>query len=210
MRGGLPGDVPTGTLRVAWAWEAARSRTMSEEDFPTKPVLIRPAAGERGMSDLHFAAYLNDGEAVAALLGDGAEVDARDANGWTALHWSIDMAQAWGEPERVVSQLLGAGASARAVDNSGFSVLMMACGRNNPQILEMLLKAGADARARGVGTTPLHEAAGCNFDEGIRRLLEWGADPDAIDSKGRTPKQVAKERGFLRSFRALRTARRPM
>ena len=88
------------------------------------------------MTDLHYAAYCNDPTAVEAHLRRGLSVHAGDDAGWTPLHWSIDMAQAWGEPEKVVSLLLAAGASVNALDNYGYSVLMMACARNNENILE--------------------------------------------------------------------------
>jgi ankyrin repeat protein len=76
------------------------------------------------MTELHYAAYCNDPEAVRAQLLQGVSVDVCDDNGWTPLQWSIDMAQASGKPEQVVSVLLAAGASANAVDQQGFSVLM--------------------------------------------------------------------------------------
>jgi ankyrin repeat protein len=141
----------------------------------TKPKLIVPTAGQRGMTELHYAACCNDLDAVRAQVQPGVPVDVRDDGGWTPLHWSIEMAQAWGEPEQVVSLLLAAGASANAFDNSGFSVPMMGCGRNNEAILEHLVKAGADVQKRSADTTPLHEAAGCNFRAGVRRLLALGA-----------------------------------
>lgn len=50
---------------------------MSPEDQPPKPILIHPAANERGMTELHFAAYCNDAEAVASLLNGGATVGHR-------------------------------------------------------------------------------------------------------------------------------------
>ena len=103
---------------------------------------------------MHYAAYCNDPDDVRAQLSLGVPVDIRDDNGWTPLHWSIDMAQAWGEPEQVVSLLLKAGASANAVDNSGFSVMMMACGRNNEAIFEQLIVGGANIAIQSVmGTT---------------------------------------------------------
>jgi ankyrin repeat protein len=159
------------------------------------------------MTELHYAAYCNDPEAVVAQLKRGLPVNAGDDAGWTPLHWSIDMAQAWGEPEKVVSLLLAAGASANAVDRSGYSVLMMACARNNENILEQLLEAGADVHARNASTTPLHEAAGCNFSEAIRRLLSLGGDLRQTNICNQSPEQVAEECGFLESVAVLKAAR---
>ena len=180
---------------------------MSPQSPHTKPEYIVPTAGKRGMTSLHYAAYMNDPDAIRSELQRGVPVDIRDDNGWTPLLWSIDMAQAWGKPEDVVSLLLEAGASPNAVDSSGFSVLMMACGRNNKVILERLIGAGADIHLRITGTTLLHEAAGCNFSKGIQLLLALGLNPRQTDSLGRTPEQVAEECGFDESAAILKAGR---
>jgi len=180
---------------------------MEQPEQDSKPKYIVPAIGQRGMTELHYAAYCNDPDDVRAQLALGVPVDIQDNNGWTPLHWSIDMAQAWGEPEQVVSLLLEAGASANAVDNSGFSVMMMACGRNNEAIFEQLIAGGANIGTRSVtGTTALHEAAGCNFTEAIRRLLKLGADPRQSDKCDRTPEQMAELCGFTESASVLKSA----
>jgi ankyrin repeat protein len=184
---------------------------MSEKGETNKPRLIRPTSGQRGMTELHYAAYCNDPEAVRVQLQQDVLVDVRDDNGWTPLHWSIDMAQAGGKPEQVVDVLLAAGASPDAVDQSGCSALMMACGRNNETIVERLIKAGADIHWRSrSGGTLLHEAASCNFSEAIRRLLMLGLDPREMDDRDKTPEEVAEDCGFDESvavFKAAKLAR---
>lgn len=179
---------------------------MSQEDIPAKPLFVRPVAGERGMTALHYAAYCNDPDAVLDQLRSGSSVDVRDDNGWTPLHWSVDMSQAWGEPEGVVSILLEHGASPNSADHSGFTVLMMACGRNNRNILDQLVRAGADIHARSSDSSPLHEAASCNFHEGIVTLLALGAEPTSVDGHSQTPEQLAKKCGFEEAVRVLRAA----
>lgn len=190
-----------------WSIRGILSKAMERKNQDDRPKLIVPAAGQRGMTELHYAAYCNDADGVRAQLRMGVSADIRDDNGWTPLHWSIDMSQGLGEPEQVVSLLLGAGASANAVDNSGFSALMMACGRNNASVFEQLIRGGADIGAGSTGTTALHEAAGCNFYEAIRRLLVLGADPNQVDKSGRTAEQVAEECGFEESVSILKVAR---
>ena len=180
---------------------------MSHEDSPAKPILVTPTAGKRGMTELHYAAYCNDLDAVLEHLSSGTPVDVRDDNGWTPLHCSIDMSQAWGEPNRVVSTLLEHGASANSADNFGFTVLMMACGRSNLNILGQLLKAGADVHARSVDSSPLHEAAGSNFHESIATLLALGADPTIANGRGWTPEQLAEKCGFDKAGYALQASK---
>ena len=172
-----------------------------------KPVLIHPNAGERGMTELHYAAYSNDVDAVRKQLQLRIPVDARDDNGQTPLLWSIDMAQATGDPIGVVSLLLEAVASANATDHSGLSVLMMACGRNNLDILSKLIAAGANVHWSDAKSTPLHEAAKNNFSEGIRCLVLNGADIMRKDSLGRTAEQIAEQNGFEDSVSVLREFR---
>lgn len=173
-----------------------------------RPEYIVPAAGARGMTALHEAAYYNDPGAVRQLLEAGESVDARDDAGWTPLHWSIDMSQAWGEPEEVVALLLAAGASPSAIDRAGYSVLMRACGRNNLAILNQLLSAGADLGDRSAGSSPLHEAACSGFTLGVTRLLELGADPAEVDAKGDTAEDWARRAGFDETLAVLVAARR--
>ena len=178
------------------------------KDNLTKPTLWHPAASTHGMTELHEAAYRNDPTAVRKLLQMGILVDIQDDAGWTPLHWSIDMAQATGEPEEVVQLLLEVGASPNAVDHAGDSVLMMACERSNENIFGQLINAGADVRLRSAKTTPLHNAAGCNFAEAIRRLVSLGADPSETDAEGRTAEQVARESGFRESLEIFVAARK--
>ncbi len=159
------------------------------------------------MTGLHHAAYSNDADGVIEQLALGTPVDVRDDGGWTPLMWSIDMSQAWGEPTRVVSVLLEHGASANAADTSGFTALMFACGRNNQDILAKLIEAGADIHGCGAGSSPLHEAAGCNFHEGVATLLALGVDPAQTDARGRTPLQVAEVCEFEETIQVLRAAR---
>jgi ankyrin repeat protein len=166
-----------------------------------------PTVGRRGMTALHHAAYCNDVEATRAELQSGAPVDVQDDNGWTPLHWSIDMASAWGDPESVVALLLASGASANATDHFGVSALTRACDTYNLTIFRMLLGAGADFRTEIGGSTLLHFAASINFSEGVRELLRLGADPFRKDAEGRTPEEIAEEQDFKETVAVFKAAR---
>src|SRR5262245_10852290 len=63
---------------------------------------------------LHDAALAGDAKRVRRLIGEGADVNAHSARGWTALHWAVHSGAA-----SVVALLLENGAEADAVDEDG-------------------------------------------------------------------------------------------
>lgn len=103
------------------------------------------------------AAASGDLVKVRALIEQGAEVNASDANGWTALHFA---AQAQSAP--VAAELLAAGATVDSPDEHGNTPLWRAVfsHRTEPATLRTLLAAGADPdrdNAHGVSPRALAE-----------------------------------------------------
>ncbi len=87
------------------------------------------------------AVGFGDAAVIQALVKGGADVDERDSDGMTALHWAV-LAH---HPE-VVKALLAAGANANAVDHFGYTPLLYAATVDfgDAETVTMLLKAGAD------------------------------------------------------------------
>ena len=120
---------------------------------------------------LLLAARRGEASRVSALLAVGADPDARDRSGATALHWAA--AGLFGRVE-VVEVLLQAGAAVDAPDWAGVTALMRA--RFRPAVTRALLRAGADPNAATpAGRTPLASAAEGGDAEAVRLLLEAGA-----------------------------------
>jgi hemoglobin len=93
--------------------------------------------------------------------------------------------------------LLRLGADPNICDTGGhtplYSVANECAWEAGPEVVRMLVRAGADVNASGgvTGATPLHMAARRGFVEIARALLDCGAAVEARDRKGDTPLQRA-------------------
>lgn len=78
-----------------------------------------------------------------------------------------------------------------ARDTDGSTALHCATWKGHREVVEFLLKAGADVHAQNSndhwGTTPLHAAAHANHTVLVQMLIEAGADVNAKDMNGKTP-----------------------
>jgi ankyrin repeat protein len=76
-------------------------------------------------------------------------------------------------------------------DKDGSTPLHCAVWKGHPQVVTLLLEAGADVNARNEndhwGTTPLHAAAHANQASIAQLLIDRGANVNATDREGRTP-----------------------
>ena len=128
------------------------------------------------------AAQRRDLDAVRALLAEGIEVDAPQADGATALAWAVHRDDA-----AMAGLLLRAGADANAANDLGVSPLMLAAENGSAPMIERLLEAGADPNlARPAGGTALMMAARAGNTAVVRRLIAAGADVDAAAAGGQT------------------------
>jgi len=130
------------------------------------------------------AAMQKNVAAVRDLLKQGADVNAAQGDGMTALHW----AASHGDLE-LSKMLLVAGANIRATTRiNGYTPLFLAAREGNAAIVSALLDAGADPKAvSATGSTPLMLAAGAGNVDAVQRLLDAGAEIDGKESaRGQT------------------------
>src|SRR5262245_30812676 len=85
------------------------------------------------------AAMKQDKPAVRALLRQGTDVNASQADGTTALHW----AARWNDLE-AAELMLRAGANPKSNNRNGVGPLYLASVNGNAAMIELLLKAGSD------------------------------------------------------------------
>jgi len=124
-----------------------------------------------------------DPGAVSTLLKQGANVNAVEADGTTALHWAsyhddLDMADA----------LIRAGAKVNAANDLGVTPLWTAAENGSAAMAQKLLQAGADANATLMsGETLLMTAARTGNAEIVKLLVAKGANVNAKErARGQT------------------------
>lgn len=145
----------------------------------------------------YHAAYRGDLETVRDFLADGFDVSAANEVGYTVL-----MAAARGGNLEILRLLLDRGAMVRQADHYGYTVLHWMVGQSvidtaaQAEGVKLLIAAGADVNVgNGDGITPLMNAAWFGCTDAVRELLAHGAQTNATESKGRTARSMALERG---------------
>ena len=120
-----------------------------------------------------------DRDAVRALLKQGADVNAAQGDGFTALHWAAKKGDA-----ELAGVLVVAGANVRAATRlGGFTPLHLAAEAGSAPAVVALLKGGADANAATLtGATPLMFAASSGNTAAVQALLDAGAKPNAAEA----------------------------
>ena len=168
-----------------------------------------PAAdGAEQVADaLYIACRNGQVDVVEFLLGKQPDLSFRAYLGATPLHWAY-----FGGSRTVVDLLERAGADPSARDdtlgctprafgicapaNWGFAFLVRARLAEDPALANIM-----DGR-----TSPLHEAARSGSAEVVRLLLDHGADASRTDGDGKTPLELATDRGHAAVAEMLRGA----
>ena len=113
-------------------------------------------------------------------------------NGWSPLQ----VAAGYGKAEAVAA-LLELGNKADLVDKLGMTVVHIAGGNAEKEVLPTILRDASGVAAIDVqdedGCTALHYAAYANLKDNVISLLRAGANKDLQDAEGRTAQKVAEE-----------------
>ncbi len=143
-----------------------------------------------------------DRDAVRTLLQQGADVNAAQGDGMTALHWAAELGDA-----EMAEMLVFAGANVEAETRVGhYTPLHIACRNGSVGVAEVLLKAGSNVMARTMpaGSTPLHLAAASGSADIVRSLASRGAEVNAKDHEWeQTPLIFASAQNRVAAIQAL-------
>jgi ankyrin repeat protein len=124
------------------------------------------------------AARQKDRAGVSRLLDARADVNARQPDGATALHWAAH----WNDLE-MARLLVGKGADVNAANDLGATPLALACTNASVEMATVLIKAGARPDlALSSGETPLMTAARSGNAALIELLITAGAQVDARET----------------------------
>ncbi len=111
-------------------------------------------------------------EAVSAVLKTHADVNARQRDGATALHWAAHF-----DDVAMAELLIRAGARAGLADDTGVTPIYLACTNRSGAMVQSLLAAGADPNATLLnGETALMTCSRTGDARAVKALLARGAD----------------------------------
>ncbi len=164
-------------------------------------LLLAPALAQTPAS-VADAAEQRDPTAVRRLLAKGADANAPQVDGTTALHWA-----AYHGDAETATLLLRASAKPNVVNRYGVPPLAQACIQGNAALVKLLLDGGADPNAtlKG-GETALLLAARSGSVEAVQALLARGANPEARERLGQTALMWAANEGHTNVVRVLLAA----
>jgi len=139
-------------------------------------------AGAAAEFGLHAAAERGDVRALRQLLAAGADLEARDERGRTAL-----LAATHANAVAAARLLIEAGADVNARDAINDTPYLYAGARGHLEILELTLSHGADLRSvNRFGGTALIPACERGHVETVRRLIAAGVKVDHVNRLGWT------------------------
>ena len=151
-------------------------------------------------ADIADAANRGDSAEIERLLKTGADVNAQQADGATALQWAAYRGDA-----KLAERLLKAGAKPGLANNNGATPLWLAATHGNAAVVQALLKGGADANEQlPLGRRPLMLAARAGGVDAVRALLARGADVNASETeRGTTALMQAADQGHAEVLKEL-------
>jgi len=156
-------------------------------------VLLSAMAGTAfAQADIADAARKGNTTEVEHLLKRGADVNAQQADGATALQWAAYRGDA-----KLAELLLKAGAKPDLANRDGATPLWLAAARGDAGVVQALLNGGADANEQlPLGRRPLMLAARSGNVDAVHALLEHGADVNASETmRGTTALMQAADQG---------------
>ncbi|MFB0555514.1 MAG: ankyrin repeat domain-containing protein [Phycisphaerae bacterium] len=178
------------------------------------------------------AARSGDIKRVQSIISSGADINAKNEEGFTPLYSAVERGQkvvvelliangadinAKGKNGQtplhytaqqghadVAELLLANGADINAIDNAKRTPLNYALRWGKQDVAELLVTQGADVNAKdATGGTPLHYAVSRRYDNIVKQLITKGADVNAKRANGETPLHYTVREGNVNAVEML-------
>nr|CAG4645529.1 EOG090X06BA [Lynceus sp. MCZ IZ 141354] len=216
-------------------WAAIHLGCLASDPVPTLTVLLQKGVDVNmltndGKTALDISVQEGKSSAETFLRTKGAkgaicipiqrDINAKDANGWTALHRAASEGNsqnvkellkcgalttifssigslplheaAWEGHEAAVRELLAGGADANMPKIDGSTPLHLAAATGRATVIKLLLEKGANPYIKNsIGSLPIHEAAYGGHRDAVREFLAAGVDPNAKKIDGATSLHLA-------------------
>ncbi len=181
---------------------ARRRRAFTASALAAAVLLVTAARMAPPAASIADAIMRGDTAQVRLLIRQGADVNAAQADGMTALHWAATRGDA-----SVSKMLVAAGARVDAFTRNGnYTPLHLAAKSGRAEAVKVLLNAGADVKAATTtgGATALHFAAADGDPETVIALLDKGAPVDSRETAyAQTPLMWAASYNRVKAVNAL-------
>ena len=173
----VPRPIASRSLTLALLAGLAVSAGPARPQTPPSPSQVTSYEG------LHRAAHEGDAAAVASLLAQGADPNARDAAGRTAAHVA-----AFASNDEALRALAEGGADMNALEDGRYDVVTIAAVADDPELMSLALDLGnrSDLVTSRYDGTALIAAAHLGHHEVVRRLVAAGAPLDHVNNLGWT------------------------
>ena len=189
----VPGTTEKAVSTPSKSRSAAKQSGSDPTDNPPAQFLamgsMKPKLRTSELGSLHDAVREGDTDLIEKLLENGADIEAKDQYGNTAL----TTAALYGR-QSIVECLLDRGADIEAKDQYGRTALLLAAWQGHKSIVECLLDRGADIEAKNpYGYTALLLAAWYGHQSIVECLLNRGADVSVTASGGNSALKYARQ-----------------
>jgi ankyrin repeat protein len=180
-----PGEVPA--VRAGEVREAVKRNDLAlVKSLLVKDPALVAAPDEGGRTPLHWAVDRRDPdrEMIECLLASGANVNAQDKTGKTALHLAAQRGST-----RATAWLVDKGAELNLKDQRGESPLLKTIFANfyHKEIIDILLAKGAEVPVDGESSRRLlHKAAAHGHLALVSRMIDKGVDLNSTNDDGGT------------------------